>query len=83
MLDKGVLDASLILLAKMRFQSISPAHVDHRMLGRAGGVLHVHPAECGPAAGEVRQRILAGLGDPKEIDLELYERGSVFWSSTS
>src|SRR6266545_7196472 len=75
-LDKSMLDARLIPLRKDALPVDLPLpYVDHLMLRGTRGVLHVHERNAARPAGEIRERVLARLGDPVEIDLELHETG--------
>src|SRR6266480_7318647 len=75
-LDNGMLDARLILLRKNALPVDLPLpYVDHLVLRGTRGVLHVDQRNAARPAGEIRERVLARLGDPVEIDLELYKLG--------
>src|SRR6266508_2937177 len=75
-LDNGMLDARLIPLRKDALPVDLPLpYVDHLMLRGTRGVLHVHERNAARPAGEIRERVLARLVYPVEIDLELDELG--------
>src|SRR5437762_8212923 len=73
-LDKEVLDPGLLALREDALPVDLPLpDVGHLVLRCAGRVLDVHERDAAGPARKVRERILTGLRDPVQVDLELDE----------
>src|SRR6266576_6141191 len=73
-LDKEVLDPGLLALREDALPVDLPLpDVGHLVLGRRAPVLHMDQRHAARPARKVRERILTGLRDPVQIDLELDE----------
>src|SRR5438093_13658132 len=75
MLDEIMLDARLLALRENGAEVDRPlAYINHAVVGRTRGILHVHHREALRVTVEEVERIAASEFDPVEIHIEIDER---------